>query len=424
MKNYVMPRRIIQAVKAENTKVLFESRNSQFILFPTDNPQKDCMKIEKGGYVLIDFGIELCGGIEMALRDVGEERADAKYRIVFGESVTEALSTVGENNATNEHSVRDMTVNVSFMSTQRYGETGFRFVKIEAVDVDLYIKTVKAVNDIENFEYKGSFECSDPLLNKIWRTGAYTVELNTHEYIWDGVKRDRLVWIGDMHPEVSTINAVFGRLSAVKNSLDYIKKGTPSTEWMNSTATYSMWWIIIHYDYFMHWGDLDYLAEQKEYLKVLCERITQWANEGFAAPQDAMLGFVDWSSKYTESEMEGRKAIGCLSLDCAKRMFEYLECFDWANLCERTLVKIRREKANRKNSKSISALTVLSGRDDSLAREVLAGGSPEDMSCFMGYYVLKAKAKLGGEYNVWGPDENVRFAGYTQNSLKFYLSKF
>jgi alpha-L-rhamnosidase len=40
--------------------------------------------------------------------------------------------------------------------------------------------------------------------------GADTVHLCMQDYLWDGIKRDRLVWIGDMHPEVSTINAVFG----------------------------------------------------------------------------------------------------------------------------------------------------------------------------------------------------------------------
>ena len=395
MKNYIMPRRVIQAVKAENIKWLFEPRIPQLTFFPTEDTHKECLKIEKGGYVLIDFGIELCGGIEISLRDMEEEVRSAKCRIVFGESVMEALSTIGEKNATNDHAVRDMTVEVSFMSSLRYGETGFRFVKIEAVEADLYIKTVRAVNDTENWEYKGNFECSDALLNSIWKTGAYTVELNTHDYIWDGVKRDRLVWIGDMHPEVSTINTVFGKLPAVKNSLDYIKQGTPSTEWMNKTATYSMWWIIIHYDYFMHWGDFEYLAEQEQYLVPLCKHIIEWAEEDFAASQYEMTGFVDWSSKYTESEMEGRKAISCLALDCAKKMFEYLESFNYAKQCEEVLKKIRSEKADRKNSKSISALTVLSGRDDTFAREVLAGSSPENMSCFMGYYVLKAKAKIG-----------------------------
>ncbi len=395
MEKYMMPRRVVQAVKTENTKWLFEPRVSQLTLLSAEDIDKEYLKIEKSGYILIDFGIELCGGIELSVRTVGAESGLAKCRIVFGESVTEALSTIGEKNATNDHAIRDMTVEVPAMSCLRYGDTGFRFVKIEAVDADIYIKTVRAVNDAENWEYKGNFECSDTLLNTIWKTGAYTVELNTHDYIWDGAKRDRLVWIGDMHPEVSAINAVFGNHPAIKSSLDYIKQGTPSTEWMNRTATYSMWWIIIHYDYFMHWGDFEYLAAQEPYLIPLCNHIIEWAEEDFAAPQNVMTGFVDWSSKHTENEMEGRKAITCIALDCAKKLFEYLENLGYASKCEKCLNQIRMEKADRKNSKSISALTVLSGRDDSLAREVLAGNSPEDMSCFMGYYVLKAKAMLG-----------------------------
>ena len=54
---------------------------------------------------------------------------------------------------------------------------------------------------LRDLQYLGSFECSDERLNTIWQTGAYTVHLNMQDYLWDGIKRDRLVWIGDMHPE-------------------------------------------------------------------------------------------------------------------------------------------------------------------------------------------------------------------------------
>ena len=47
-------------------------------------------------------------------------------------------------------------------------------------------------------------------MNRIWETGTYTVHLNMQEYLWDGIKRDRLVWLGDMHPEVRTIGTIFG----------------------------------------------------------------------------------------------------------------------------------------------------------------------------------------------------------------------
>ena len=394
-KRYIMPRRIIEVCGVENTDRLFENREMQLIASSAVRLDEDFLVIKKDGYILLDFGVELCGGIEMAIQTIGADIAAPKCRIVFGESVTEARSTIGEKNSGNNHTIRDMIIDVVSLGTFRYGDTGFRFVKLEAVNADLYIKTVKAVCDVENFEYIGDFECNDPVINQIWKTGAYTVELCTHDYIWDGVKRDRLVWIGDMHPEVSTISAVFGNLPAIKNSLDLAKNTAPDDQWMNSTASYSMWWIIINYDYFMHWGDFDYLAEQKAYLMHLCENIIKWADSGFEGPSNEMKGFVDWSSKYTESEMEGRWAVGCMSLECAIKIFGYLQNDEYAEKCSKCLNNLLKQKPLYETNKSISALTVLSGRDAHYAKRVLAGSSPKDMSCFMGYYVLKAKAKLG-----------------------------
>ena len=394
-KRHIMPRRIIEACGVENTDQLYKNRELQLISSSAVNLNDDFLVIKKGGYILLDFGVELCGGIEMAVQTIGTDIAAPKCRVVFGESVTEARSTIGEKNSGNNHTIRDMIIDVVSLGTFRYGDTGFRFVKLEAVNADLYIKTVKAVCDVENFEYIGDFECNDPVINEIWKTGAYTVELCTHDYIWDGVKRDRLVWIGDMHPEVSTISAVFGNLPAIKNSLDLAKNTAPDDQWMNSTASYSMWWIIINYDYFMHWGDFDYLAEQKAYLMHLCENIIKWADSGFEGPSNEMKGFVDWSSKYTESEMEGRWAVGCMSLECAIKIFGYLQNDEYAEKCSKCLNNLLKQKPLYETNKSISALTVLSGRDAHYAKKVLAGSLPEGMSCFMGYYVLKAKAKLG-----------------------------
>ena len=93
-------------------------------------------------------------------------------------------------------------------------------------------------------------------------TGAYTVHLNMQDYLWDGIKRDRLVWVGDMHPETSTIATVFGSNEVVPKSLDLSRDITPIPNWMNGISTYSMWWIIIHRDWYMHNGDLAYLQQQ------------------------------------------------------------------------------------------------------------------------------------------------------------------
>lgn len=49
---------------------------------------------EKGAYVLLDFGREVCGGVRLLVRAVFGD--GAKLRITLGESITEACSDLGE----------------------------------------------------------------------------------------------------------------------------------------------------------------------------------------------------------------------------------------------------------------------------------------------------------------------------------------
>lgn len=141
------------------------------------------------------------------------------------------MSRLGDGNgALNDHAFRDMTVDMSNLSTRIFGSTGYRFLKIEAVDGDFTLASVKAAFEYKDLEYKGSFVCLDDRLNKIFDAAAYTVHLNMQDYIWDGIKRDRLVWIGDMHPEVSTIMSVFGDDECIRKSLDLSRDGFPLDE--------------------------------------------------------------------------------------------------------------------------------------------------------------------------------------------------
>jgi hypothetical protein len=99
-------------------------------------------------------------------------------------------------------------------------------------------------------------------LNRIWETGAYTVQLNMQDYLWDGAKRDRLVWIGDMHPETMTICSVFGPQDIAPKSLDLIRDETPLPKWMNGISSYSMWWVLIQHSWYRYTGNAAYLLEQ------------------------------------------------------------------------------------------------------------------------------------------------------------------
>lgn len=146
-------------------------------------------------------------------------------------------------------------------------------------DAVIRLKEAPAVMRYRNIPYLGSFRCSDPRLNDIWMTGAYTVHLNMQEYLWDGIKRDRVVWLGDMHPEVSTIMAVFGYNEVVDKSIDLACEQFPLPQWLNGMSAYSMWYLIIQYEWYMHNGNLDYLRKHRDYITGLIDCIDSCVDE-------------------------------------------------------------------------------------------------------------------------------------------------
>lgn len=113
----------------------------------------------------------------------------------FGESVSETCAELGEKNATNDHSLRDFYVELKDYSDKTFGQTGFRFLRIDfPQDGGIYIKSIVAASDADERAVEGSFSCSDETLNNIWNTAANTLRLCLHNgYLWDGIKRDRLV---------------------------------------------------------------------------------------------------------------------------------------------------------------------------------------------------------------------------------------
>ena len=80
---------------------------------------------------------------------------------------------------TNEHSLRDFILEIPWLGTVETGNSGFRFARIDLLDkeVELPIRSVRAIAQYRDILYLGSFKSSDERLNKIWETGANTVQL-------------------------------------------------------------------------------------------------------------------------------------------------------------------------------------------------------------------------------------------------------
>ena len=368
------------------------------------NPQPPCVLAPAtngatGGGILLDFGTELTGNIEI-FTPITKDKNLPLVRIRFGESVAEAMAELGgDANAQNDHAVRDQTVRLPWLGKITVGPSGFRFVRIDNVDPkeSAQISEVRAVLLLRDVPQVGAFRCDDERLNQIWKVGAYTVHLNMQEYLWDGVKRDRLVWIGDMHPEVSTINAVFGFNDVVPRSLDLTRDITPVTEWMNGISSYSMWWVLIHEQWWMHHGDRAYLAAQKPYLSALLKKLAALIGPDGREKIDGMR-FLDWpSSPNQQGVTAGLQGLLVMTLESGERLMKVLDDAPTAALCAAAAARGRKVVPAVNASKSGAALLALAGMTDAkkTADDVLKAGGAKNISTFYGFYVLQALAKAG-----------------------------
>ncbi len=382
MKEYIFPTRIIECEGAENPNNLFIKKPLQIGLAETKKTT-----FYNGGHIILDFNEEMCGGI----RILTAASQNPVVRIRFGESVTECCSEIGgAKNATNDHALRDFKINLATLSDMTFGSTGFRFVRIDFFG-DACIKCIVAANNILKKKAHYIYNGTDHQIKKIYHAAKRTIDLcASGEYVWDGVKRDRLVWIGDMHPEMLALTTLYGRVPAIEKSLDFIKEQTPLPAWMNGFPMYSMWWIIILSDYYEKTNCTSFVKKQLNYLSPLVEQINSCVMENgeFNFPSY----FVDWPTKKTPDEIHGVRAINIIA---AKKAISLLQEFNMdTSVAQNLLSKLVKIEISPKISKQVTGLKYLATELTDEDRKRLTDGGAKGMSTFMSYYILKAVASF------------------------------
>jgi len=416
-KTYLTPQRIVWQSDStgtfiKNSEALLKKGNGQVAVNDTGLFQFVSTSENKPS-ILLDYGKEIHGGIKISM-GIRKNKKPLKLRVRFGESVSETMSTVGEEkNATNEHSLRDFIVEVPWLGSIEVGETGFRFIRINVVDAneEAPIKSIEAAFVYRDIPYLGSFESNDKRLNDIWSTGAYTVHLNMQNYLWDGVKRDRLVWVGDMHPEVMTINSVFGNHEVVNKSLDLARDQHPLPQWMNGISSYSMWWILIHKNVYDYHGDIAYLKEQEAYMIALLNQLSTFIDKD---NKEVLNGgrFMDWpTSEIPEAVHAGLQAMMIMTFEAGSEIMSAYDNKKLHKKYKKIAKQLRKHKPQGNTTKQAAALMALTGLEDAkkINQEILTKDGVERMSTFYGYYILEAMAKAkdyNGALNVirdyWG----------------------
>ncbi|GIH02279.1 hypothetical protein Rhe02_03460 [Rhizocola hellebori] len=182
-------------------------------------------------------------------------------------------------------------INLSITTPQTYTgglRGGFRFESIELTtpgtvtltSAGLNFKAYRAPAD----KYEGWFLSSDDQFNRMWYAGAYTAQMDmvpvgvapcfTVPVFFDGAKRDRAVWSGDLMvtDPVAMISIGSNSHPYVRGSIDSIVNLQAATGRLTSAVgfrgcgafdyavTYSAYSAIIAVQYYRYTGDTEYLA--------------------------------------------------------------------------------------------------------------------------------------------------------------------
>lgn len=348
--------------------------------------------------ILLDFGKELHGGIEIVTSQY-KGKKPMKIRLTLGESISEALSKVEKSSATNDHAMRDFEMQLPWLGKIAIGNSGFRYAKIELLDTarTLNLKEVRAISVKRDIPYIGSFKCNDERLNQIWQTGAYTVHLNMQDYLWDGIKRDRLIWVGDMHPEVMTILSVFGYNQVVPKSLTKIESATPNNKWMNGISSYSIWWLLIQHQWYMNTGDIQYLESNKEAITTILDQLLSKIDDNGSEILDGNR-FLDWpTSPNTKAIHAGLQSLMIMAFNAGAEMATIFNEVEKKEQYLTTVQVLKKHMPDPNGSKSAGALMALSGLSNlhQMNDTLLSTNPNQGISTFYGYYVLKARAEAG-----------------------------
>lgn len=399
-RRYLVPKRIaLTQGDVKNAESLLSEKTNQITLDPGNGCVLENHPFKPHAAILVDFGIEFPGSMRLMVWSVKGKHNRADVLVRFGESVSEAMTPLFKKNTTNDHAIRDRVMNVGFLSSNETNESGYRFAYIELLEPRglVEFKAIQGVFTYLDLDYKGSFECNDEKINKIWNTAAYTAHVNMQDYLWDGIKRDRLVWIGDMHTEVRSILATFGEQDVIKRSLDLVRDETPVGKWMNGMSSYSIWWLLIHHDLYRCTGNYEYLNEQRDYLKGLLSILVDCVDENGVEhmPNDR---FIDWPSRgHDEAVHAGLQGLLRIALTSGDELLEILGESELAAKCGEAAERMLKHVPDCAGSKQAASLLILSGIGDpkKLNDEVLTPGGAVGYSTFFGYYILAAKAIAG-----------------------------
>ncbi len=258
--------------------------------------------------MLVDFGKETFGKVV-----VENVNGRGKLKLYYGETRQEALAeTLAE---TFDYIDIDRLTATNDTTAAR----AFRFIYL-VCDQSVSAEKISALYEFLPVEERGNFECSDSLLNRIYKTSLYTLHLNTREFHLDGIKRDRWIWSGDSYQSYLMNFYTFFDEEVNKRTINALIGHDPVERHINTILDYSFYWLIGIYEHYMYTGDTAFIRQIYPRMKTLMEFCLGRANrDGFVEGLPGDWVFIDWAPIEKSGEVSFEQLLLSRSLEAMAR---------------------------------------------------------------------------------------------------------
>ena len=175
------------------------------------------------------------------------------------------------------------------LNAELYEGVRFGWINVTSFVSEFTITAIRLVAQSKPTAYKGSFQSSQPMLDRIWYAAAFDVRANMESTGFGAIlmdRGDRIAWTGDAHPSQACALVAFGDFEFVKNST------AASATHANGIATYSLYWAMSLFDYVRYTNDtamlLEYSGNVDGKLMAAAEKIANNASH---------MGFCGWDER-------------------------------------------------------------------------------------------------------------------------------
>ena len=239
------------------------------------------------GTIRVDFGRENAAWFEIDSPD-----CPGGMRLSISEYNRPEYTNVGDKTAVPR---RLGDTYRAVFNPELYEGVRFAFIHVDEVARPWRITGIRLVCQVKPINYEGSFACSDPLLERIWHMGAYSVKLgNLKEFTTPILieRSDRVQWNGLDFSIMNTANLVaFGARNFVRKQI----AATNTPPGINcGIYSFELYDVLSICEYYRYSGDASLV---RECLPEATAKVERARDRWTPHTESGTVGFMGWDER-------------------------------------------------------------------------------------------------------------------------------